>query len=659
MLYSKNYWGVAMDIELVCDEKIDLLKYLIAELLQRHWSLGKKKLLSTVIDYAMDIDKDASKPKYFKKNYIVYPNNIRTSIIPTDKQKRKYLKEFITINFKDPYKKLSQKELSTYRRQLLVQELIDSRRCEKPEAFVNDETSKNQKYRTINKWLEGKLKFIDRGVRKYDDKLIDMKVIAICCVCYDPVHRMKDDAIKCSNSHCNRSVHYKCAMMLPAYQRVNETIPRFECEKHYKGNVSILNEKTGIIYQYYQNNRLISKSRLICTVEVEKLITNRTETTGDWIEIKREPLGWWRYATLAQINANRLFMCECGRIESNEPPKILKFSDCDRKEITYYKEGVPSIDPNSDKGYEEIDIDTLRTPRLFTFRFRNSKCSNGVSVVYNFMNPNRFKSVQDAVIPLVDIHSPVFQKLFKTKSGAFHVDYHDLVQKVRNKKSKIKLTEKEILELIKRIKLHFGRGYNFGEAMRGSQLSQELWDSVLKNPSEVMEAVIMDYIYDAIHYWFTDFESSNYPNTQINNYLKGTVMIKGKKYSKTMGIDGHNDNPVTDQGEYKGVYHFDYPIYMICIQGSGVFNCGVHQQTTQYDKTQQYKTLPNSLIRFEGYSAWNALHNVQKGSIEQGDRIMMMIRPYHAQVLAAKQAAEARQVFQTRKPAKKRQRLNL
>ena len=349
-------------------------------------------------------------------------------------------------------------------------------------------------------------------------------------------------------------------------------------------------------------------------------------------------------------------MCECGDPETNEPPKILHFDDCKRKEITYYQEGVPSVDPNKNKGYDEIDVDQIKIPTIFRYRFRNNKMSNGVSVVYNFMEADKFKKVQEAVIPLVDIHSPVFQKLFRTKGKAYHIDYHDLVKKVKKGKIKMRLSEKQKMELIKRIKMHFGRGYDFGEMMKGKALSQELWDSILKNPSEVMDSVIMDYIYEAIHDWFDDFDGDKYPNTQINNYLKGSVKINGKTYKKSLGIDGHNDNPVTDSCEYKGVYHFDYPIYMMCIKGKGVFSCGTHQQTTQYDATQQYRTIPNSLIRFEGYSAWNALHNVQAGSIDYGDRVMLMIRPYHAQVLAAKKAAEAKQA---RQPKRKRRRLNL
>ena len=198
-----------------------------------------------------------------------------------------------------------------------------------------------------------------------------------------------------------------------------------------------------------------------------------------------------------------------------------------------------------------------------------------------------------------------------------------------------------MIELIKRIKLHLDIGYNFGEMMRNRRLSQEMWESVIKSASEVIDESVLQLLYEDIHHWFNDFDSSKYRNTQINNYLKGTVNINGKKYRKNMGIDGHNDNPVTDEHEYKGIYHFDYPIYMICIQGSGVFSCGVHQQSTQYDATQQYRTIPNSLIRFEGYSAWNAYHTVQRGSIDDGDRIMMMIRPYHKQLLEAMRASSA------------------
>ena len=48
-----------------------------------------------------------------------------------------------------------------------------------------------------------------------------------------------------------------------------------------------------------------------------------------------------------------------------------------------------------------------------------------------------------------------------------------------------------------------------------------------------------------------------------------------------------------------------------------------------YDETQQFKILPGSILRMEGYSWWHAKHCVTSGSIDEGERIILMLRPLH------------------------------
>ena len=54
-----------------------------------------------------------------------------------------------------------------------------------------------------------------------------------------------------------------------------------------------------------------------------------------------------------------------------------------------------------------------------------------------------------------------------------------------------------------------------------------------------------------------------------------------------------------------------------------------HKHGTFYDSTQLYRIKPGSIMRMEKYSWWYAKHAVPDGSIDKGQRIILILRPIH------------------------------
>ena len=132
--------------------------------------------------------------------------------------------------------------------------------------------------------------------------------------------------------------------------------------------------------------------------------------------------------------------------------------------------------------------------------------------------------------------------------------------------------------------------------MRKQNSSQELIESKIKDYKTVFNK--MELIFSRIKEIWSDFEPSKYESVQVNNYLVEAVTLPdGKKVNKRLAIVNHNDNPLDSKDVHAGDYHFDCPIYIIGIQGSGTLSCGGTQQGSMYDKTQEIEFILTILER--------------------------------------------------------------
>ena len=333
-----------------------------------------------------------------------------------------------------------------------------------------------------------------------------MNSIGICNRCYDPVHRMKDDAVKCVE--CGRLVHFRCAVMLAAFKRVNEKYPDFVCKDHYGAKYVKRNEETGYTYYYHRSSGRITK-----------------KFNDIWINS-------WTYANRAEMDMNRVHMVECGTPESNMDPIILKFKDdATMGSIEYYKSDNSCIDKNIGKGYSVYDVDQRKDYYKVDFRFRNNKMSNGISLIYNAFLDDGLRTLQRELVPLVQRHSSTFKE-YRNSEGVYQINYDSFRHKAEIEYGII-LTNEEIDQLINRIKFHIEKGYTFGA--QTEKVSQELVESAIKSFAEVTNC--MDIIYKAIRRGFGDkISAKTHPNGQINNYIVEEVTVRGHKIKKRIGI---------------------------------------------------------------------------------------------------------------------------
>ena len=421
---------------------------------------------------------------------------------------------------------------------------------------------------------------------------------------------MLEDGVVCVK--CGDYIHYKCAHLLCAFERKWEQIVDYVCLKHWKHGDIIHNKQNGYHYRIDKKTLRVTKF-LHCEWEFIDIkrrtgaVVEAVTRTFDFI------VSCWSLSNTDKRNQNRLHNAECGKPESGDKAIKLLYSDglknCD---IGYYQEN--NLIRDADEDLQSYDIEEKKY-KFVEWRFRNNHCAIGISCAYHSFDENVFKEIENCVIPLVQVDGEIFKK-YRNDTSVFHISY---AQEMNYGKIDI---------LINRDKLYIKYGYKFGKLMKGTGKSQELIRSTLTDYKQVITC--MELIYNTIKRTWSDFEPEKYDLVQVNNYLVESVEIEGTKIDKRLGIVNHNDNPVNmSTKKYTGEYHFDEPIYIIGIQGSGTISCGYHQHNTLFDSTQSFRILPGTILRMEGYAWWNTLHCVSNGSIDEGQRIILILRKKH------------------------------
>ena len=600
---------------IITEPKREKLEFFIGELMIKYKELEFQKRKKKVIDDVIHFEE--RNWNYFKKTFL------RKQKWGDKKPKKfddyKKVKRLIgdIIDTKYYRKKVSQKQLPSVSRPAFIQSIIDEQRQAKPVQYTTGKDA-STKRKILNKWINGddELQLENKCVKYYDDKTLGLRVIGICYWCKDPIHSMKDAGIGCSK--CNRMVHFKCAPLLCAFETDNEKFPNFVCSKHYKNGQIFENQQTGYRYQWDQKHAQIKK------YEKQRILWSKTRDIykEDWVEIAS-----WKWPSKEEIHRNRLCGIECGEPESNEEPINIYFNDPRKlQQVEYYKKDKLIFDYT--KTYPVYDIGEIDDYKLIKYRFRNNKLSNGITIAYNAFIDYPWNDIQEDIGSVVSVSNETFKR-YEHKTNTYDVKYHSASKKVYGKKhpKRGQLIYGEIVELIKRIKFYGKVGYFYGDDMRDSTESQELVESEIQHWQQVFTH--FPHILNRIEQIWSDFEPKIYESFQVNKYLIGTTKTKdGKIHTLDGDISNHNDNPINSSDQFTE-YHFDGPIYIIGIKGSGILSCGNHQHGSMYDETQQFKILPGSILRMEGYSWWHAKHCVTSGSIDQGQRIILILRPLH------------------------------